>query len=226
MRLIKRTMAVFACALALLSTPSALAGYINYNYVGQPLSWQSAVAYYTIELGPPPADFELPFFQFSFQLLDTLLSPTAPTRVEVLNPLVHIGPGDWDHRINTAVKGNVTVNPDGSVLAWDIDLHLTEKIVNPAHAAIIRATRNNMTIFTSGGVNSCNCDLMRVRSNVVTERSGYYIPIGPEEFIYSDPNSFNYWSVTKVAEPALGSLILIGLGLLGLRQIRRSNRAS
>lgn len=223
--IVKRVATMFTCVFALLFTQMALAGYITYTYTSQPLDWRSTTLYYSLQLEPPPPEVEPPFFQFSFRLLDTLLSPVAPTRVGMLDPVVHLGPGDtWDGRLQASSKGDITVNPDGSIAAWDIDLHLTE--MNPARSEYIRAARNSMSIFTSGGGTSCNCDLLRTRTNVFTQRHNSYLILGPMESIYSDTNSFSYWSVVrdvdiKVAEPGMASLILMGLGLLGLRQIRR-----
>lgn len=188
--------------------------YLEFTYSSDIVPWQSALLY-----GEP--DYELgsyypPSFTLSFTS-EGSLNNTGPTTFSITNPQVTTDPDFFENIfLEPSSYGNLTLNADGSVESWDLFLGLTE-YMEPGDFDFGRY----LSIFSSGGVGSCNCDRVELDGNMWLYRGWGYQLLGPIEIYYAGINDVSHWSVTEIADvpaPASGILLLTGLAFLLFRK--------
>jgi hypothetical protein len=211
-----RHIPVVALLLGVLLIAAQARASILFNYSSDSLPWQWGTMngepdLYGSQVDPPPS------FAFSFFVPDSWLSATSPTTFTVPVQQASTDPVLFQNiDINPGAGGTMTVNPDGSVSAWNFSMLLTELPVpqDPIYDVFDR----RVLLSSAYGSGTCNCDILNLRNTLFFYNGEYFEPLGPAEAFYSGGNSPAAWTtsmVSSVPEPSSVLMLLGGLSLLG-----------
>lgn len=204
-----------------LFSPITLA-YVKYTYTSDSLNWKNSY-FNGYDTGYPLGEKELVKFDFSFEVDESLLSKTSSTMFMIkdaeLVPVLE--DGDWwkQPTYDSKVRGRVEINPDKTIKYWYVlfDVNVYDLSYDEEFNTL---AQHKMTVNSFGGANTCNCDLLQDRTNVITRRGPGWVKAFHGENRYGNRSSFDNWTITHYVPEANG-LALAAIGLLGLVAIRR-----
>lgn len=231
MRVVRRWI---ACCLATAALTASLpaAAHLLFTYTSQVLPLSSYSVNEELwdldELGEmEPIQFAL---SFTAAEQDLSLSPLTEFRFTQFNfALISPNAADvlWFPLDMTSSRsgGQVTLDQDGDVVAWNLLVRMTELITPETDMFFHRLERHFVAVKSSGGTDTCNCDKFTNRFHPITWHR-HWIQLAKIQMSYSDSSNPGGWTVAKIAvpEPRVAGLLLAGL--LGLLWSRRSNRGS
>lgn len=155
----------------------------------------------------PRTDFLLEDFSFS------LVSPNAD---DILYYPLDLNPSSY---------GQVTLNQAGDIAGWNLVLRISEAITPETNLLFHRLSRHFVTVKSSGGEGSCNCDQFINRFHPTTWHR-HWIQLAKLELTYAEASSPGNWTIEKIAVPEPGVAGLLVAGLLGLLWSRRGSRGA
>jgi hypothetical protein len=203
-----------------LASADALAD-TQFSYSSDELEWQWGKMNGEWDLYGSQGD--MPSFAFSFLATDSWLSATTPSTFTIPVHQVSTNLQFFETvDINPGAAGTVTVNPDGSVSAWNFSMLLTELPVprDPIYDVFDR----RVYLTSAYGAGTCNCDVFHLKNTLFTYNGEYFEPLGPAEALYRGDSSPIAWSrtaISAVPEPGTAVMFLSGLLLLVLYGWRR-----
>ena len=114
----------------------------------------------------------------------------------------------------------MTVNSDGSIVAWAFNMLITEMDI-PAN---VTPFDRRVNLLSAYGAGSCNCDVFHLKNTLYVERGYGYELLGPAEVTYRSANALENWTVAQVSavpQPPVYTMMIGGLALIGWTAGRR-----
>lgn len=204
--------------------------YLQYTYTSNPLNWKS-----TNVSGSPYEEINLQTdgqvtFSFSFNVDENAIAPTGYTSIFINNASVIADSvlDDASREFEYAkilTLGRVYINPDRSVRYWRF-LHDLEEI-NIMGPKLDKMINHDLRAVSMGGAGTCNCDTLREKTNVLTQRPyETYIIAATIDSLFSNASDFSKWTIKEISVDEPNVFILSSLGLLGVLLVRRRKVSS